>query len=342
MTGTAFTVACVGAGYFAQLHHAAWQEIAGAALVGVADPDPIATSPKPVQRYDSLDAMLAAGPVDILDIVTPPASHAALIEAAIAAGVGRIICQKPFCGSLATARRMTDAAEEAGAALIVHENFRFQPWYRQLRGEIDRGRAGRLHQFRFALRPGDGQGQDAYLDRQPYFRKMDRFLIHETGVHFLDLFTYLFGLPASLYADLRRLNETISGEDAGIIICGYEDGMRAIFDGNRLADHVAENPRLTMGEAMLEGSQGSLRITGSGQLEWRQHGASDWQVLAGPPEDVSFGGGCVRAFCQHAVDAWQDGRSPETDARGYLRVLAMEEAAYASAMAGTRIDLAGI
>ena len=80
MTGTAFTVACVGAGYFAQLHHAAWQEIAGAALVGVADPDPIATSPKHVQRYDSLDAMLAAGPVDILDIVTPPASHAALIE----------------------------------------------------------------------------------------------------------------------------------------------------------------------------------------------------------------------------------------------------------------------
>ena len=31
---------------------------------------------------------------------------------------------------------------------------------------------------------GDGQGPRAYLDRQPYFQQMPRFLIHETAIHY--------------------------------------------------------------------------------------------------------------------------------------------------------------
>jgi len=29
----------------------------------------------------------------------------------------------------------------------------------------------------------------------------------------------------------------------------FDNQITAIFDGNRLTDHLAENPRLTMGEA---------------------------------------------------------------------------------------------
>ena len=36
-----------------------------------------------------------------------------MIEQAIAAGVTRIICQKPFCGDLFAARRMAGLAAEA-------------------------------------------------------------------------------------------------------------------------------------------------------------------------------------------------------------------------------------
>ena len=35
-----------------------------------------------------------------------------------------------------------------------------------------------------------------------------------------------------------------------------------MFDGNRLADHKAENRRLTMGEMLIEGSKGTLRLNG--------------------------------------------------------------------------------
>lgn len=332
-------IACAGAGFFAQLHHAAWIAAKGARLVGIADPSKDAMVPDGISRFDSLEAMLAAGPVDVLDIVTPPQTHAGLIKAAIEGGVSRIICQKPFCGTLETAQLMAELAAGSGVSLAVHENFRFQPWYRQLHALIAEGCLGKLYQFRFALRPGDGQGPDAYLDRQPYFQTMERFLVHETAVHFLDVFSYLFGRPDHIYADLRRLNPAIVGEDAGLIICGYADGFRAVFDGNRLADHVAENTRLTMGEALLEGEKGSLRIDGFGRISLRDHGTTDWQEIIAPPTDTSFGGGCVAALCQQAVDSWRSGGTPEVMAEGYLNVLKMEEAVYKSAANGTRITI---
>ena len=45
MTTETFSVACAGAGYFAQFHHAAWQGTKGARLVAVADRDPGAAVP---------------------------------------------------------------------------------------------------------------------------------------------------------------------------------------------------------------------------------------------------------------------------------------------------------
>ena len=35
---------------------------------------------------------------------------------------------------------------------------------------------GTPYQISFKMRPGDGQGKNAYLNRQPYFQKMERFL----------------------------------------------------------------------------------------------------------------------------------------------------------------------
>ena len=159
---------------------------------------------------------------------------------------------KAFCKILEEAQEITKLAKAHQVELVIHENFRFQPWYRVLKAEIETGQLGQLYQFRFDLRPGDGRGADAYLNRQPYFQKMDRFLVHETAVHFLDLFTFLFGRPHAVYADVRRLNPAIAGEDAALIIFKYKTGMRAIFDGNRLACHRADNHRLTMGEALFE------------------------------------------------------------------------------------------
>ena len=102
---------------------------------------------------------------DLIDITAPPQAHLELIEA-LAPHVGHIICQKPFCLSIDEAEAVSAEAEAAGATLIVHENFRFMPWYRRIKSAIDAGDIGHPMQASFRLRPGDGQGPSAYLDRQ--------------------------------------------------------------------------------------------------------------------------------------------------------------------------------
>ena len=38
------------------------------------------------------------------------------------------------------------------------------------------------------------------------FQKMEQFLIHETGIHLIDVFRFLFGDIKSVFANLSKLN----------------------------------------------------------------------------------------------------------------------------------------
>ena len=150
---------------------------------------------------------------------------------------------------------------------------------------------------------------------------------------------YLFGAPQAIYADLRRLNPEIAGEDAGVILLDYPDGMRVIFDGNRLVDHHAENQRLTMGEAELEAEKGTLRLAGDGALYWRAHGSQTIEQLTQADRSGEFGGDCVYHLIHHVIHAWQNGSSPENEVADYLAVMALEEAVYESAKTGAKLPL---
>lgn len=335
------TVGVIGLGYFAQFHLQAWTALPGVHLTGVTDLNPDAVAAAAV-RYDAAayataGDLLATNP-DILDIVAPPPAHAALIRKALHEG-RTIICQKPFCTSLAEAEAVTAEAEAAGCTIVIHENFRFQPWHREVKRLIDGGALGRIYQARFALRPGDGRGPDAYLARQPAFQTMPRLLIHETGVHFIDLFRWLLGEPTSVYADIRRLNPVLAGEDDGLLIMDHASGARSVFDGNRLADHVADNPRRTMGEMEIEGEAGRLRLDGAGRLWLRTFGEQTEREapVTSPVDDDSFGGGCVAHLIRHVVEAVKGGQAPENIAQDYLQVIRLTNAAYVSAAEGRRV-----
>ncbi|WP_425041053.1 Gfo/Idh/MocA family protein [Primorskyibacter sp. S187A] len=332
-------VACVGAGYFAQFHYQSWARLPQVALVGSCDQDLDKAKATGAPAFDDLSAMLRATRPDVLDIILPPAAHADAIRIAMRAGVRTMICQKPFCTSLDEARKVTAEAEAQGVTLVIHENIRFQPWYRRAFEVMTSGVLGEVMQCTFRLRPGDGQGPDAYLARQPYFQKMERFLVHETAVHWIDTFRFLLGEPLAVYADLRRLNPAIAGEDAGVIVFDHANGARAIFDGNRHLDHAAQNARATMGEALIEGTQATLSISGDGRLTLRSFGAQQTQEVLAPTDFDGFGGDCVHALQTHVVGHLDEGTPLENTARSYLRVIEIEEAIYASASQARKVWL---
>lgn len=329
-------VALLGAGYFSRFHRDAWCRNPRVRVVGCHDANPAAQAE--VQHFATLSALLDTQP-DLLDIITPPATHATAIHAAIAHGIRTVICQKPFCTSLTEAREITATAAAAGLTLIIHENFRFQPWYRAIAAELAKGSIGDLHQMTFRLRTGDGQGPRAYLDRQPYFQTMPRLLIHETGVHWVDTFRYLMGDPVAVYADLRRINPVIKGEDAATVIFDYPGGKRAVFDANRHLDHATDNPRRTFGEALVEGTKGTLSLHGTGAVTLRAFGAADQTVLLPAQDWPGFAGDCVRALQDHVIRHLTDAAPLENTAAEYLRVIEVEQAIYQSATEQRRISL---
>ena len=340
---TPLRVAVVGTGYFGQFHLDAWSRMPDVELAGVCSLD-IEEARAAAETYGapiaeaSLTELLKAGEFDLVDIAAPPAAHLELITEAAWTGVDAI-CQKPFCSSLEQARKATDIADEAGIKLVVHENFRFQPWYGEIKRQLEAGVLGEPYQLTFRLRPGDGQGPDAYLDRQPYFQTMERFLVRETAIHFIDVFRYLMGEVTRVFAALSRLNPVITGEDAGFILFDFAGPARGLFDGNRLADHAAENRRLTMGELLLEGSEATLRLDGDGGLFLREHGHNEERPLPYSWEDRAFAGNAVFRLQAHVVRHLRSGAPIVNDARAYLTNLEVEEAVYQSNATGRWVNL---
>lgn len=332
-------VACVGAGYFSQFHLDGWARAEDVEIVGITNRERSKAEATGLPVFDTLSAMLTQSKPDILDIIVSPEGHAAAIEAALRYPLKAIICQKPFCTSLTEAEEIVALAKEAGIPLIVHENIRFQPWYRAVADQIAAGAIGQPLQATFRLRPGDGQGRDAYLARQPYFQKMPRFLIHETGVHWVDTFRFLFGNPHAVYADLRRVNEAIAGEDAGMVLFDHPEGVRVIFDGNRCLDHAAENTRCTMGEGLFEGTEGTLTLNGDGSLHLRRFGSLDSTQVLAPDQSPNFGGDCTSLLINHVVRALREGSPFENEAVDYLTVMKIEHAIYLSSDTQTKVTL---
>ena len=305
-----------------------------------------------VQVFTELAAMLAEVQPDVLDIVTPPETHHALVKLACEdPSVRTIICQKPLAPTEAESVAIVELVEGyPETLLVVHENFRWQPWYRELRRLLHEEQLiGTCYSVSFRLRPGDGQGRPpSYVSRQPYFQHMPRFLMHETGIHFVDVFRFLLGEIDSVYADLAQLNDSIAGEDSGTVVFGIAAAARqsacisssakAILDCNRLVDHDAEDCRLTMGDMLLEGSAGCMRLDGRGRIWVRGRGPTEVEH----PYSRSmqgFAGDCVYTCNRHVRDHLLHGAPLANSGREFLRNILIEEAIYASSEQKQQITL---
>ncbi len=334
----------IGGGYFSPFHFEAWQRLPEVQLVAFSETS--AERAKTIQAtfnipkcYADYRAMLDAEKPDFVDIITPPGSHREICAEASQRGI-QIICQKPLAPSYAEADALVLDAEHAGARFMVHDNFRFQPWHREIKRQLDAGAIGdKLHSLCFRSRMGDGWGEEAYRPRQPYFRDYPRFLIYENGVHFIDTFRFLAGEMTRVTAWLRRLNPAIKGEDCALLVFEFAHGALGQWDANRFNESTSSDPRYTFGEFLLEGNGGTLRLDGDGKLTLQKLNGKE-QAVNYPHERRGFCGDCVYLTQRHFVDRLLDGLPFETNGRDYLKNLVVEEAIYRSAETRTSCVIA--
>ncbi|MEW2444706.1 Gfo/Idh/MocA family protein [Micromonospora marina] len=330
----------VGAGYFAPIQLAAWRAVRGAeihGLVGHRDPDRVAAVAREAGVGWSgvdLEAAMAEVRPDFLDICTPPATHGELIRFAVDRGLP-VLCQKPLAPTVADAAELADLAHRHGVPLVVNENWRWQPWYREAKRLIDNGVLGRPFHTTMRMRPGDGWGERPYPD-QPYFAAMPRLVLFETGVHYVDTTRYLFGEIDEVRCTTATVNPAVTGEDLVIAVLHTTGGGIVVYDADRSA--VARTVRsLAYGTMSVEGTDATLEVADDGTMTvLRRDGRTarhDYRIPDG------WKGGCATAAQQNFVDALRGRAEAETPAADYVRTMRVVEACYQSAASGQAVRI---
>jgi predicted dehydrogenase len=309
----------IGCGFFAQFHIEGWRRMPDVELAAAVDPDLERARKAAPRVYATAEEMLDAERLDFVDIATRPDSHVALVRLAASRRVP-VICQKPMAPGWADAVGMVEAAEAAGIPFMIHENWRWQPWYRALNDLICRGEIGRPIDYWFRTRRNDGSGPAPYPN-QPYFAGMPRLLIYETMVHHIDTARFLFGDLTAIYAQARRRNPVIAGEDQALLLLTHA-GVSGIVDGHRFLDPEPDGP--VMGEATVEGEAGVLRLLGTGDIFRGSEKIWTNEVREG------YRGDSVRATQRHFIDCLRNGVPFESGGREYLKTFRAVEAAYES------------
>ena len=333
MSKTTLKAAIIGAGFFGGIQAEAWSRIRNVELVGVADPDQGRAHQFGSQWnipgvFADAEALIKKLNPDFVDIATRPDTHLALVELAASTGCD-CICQKPMAPSLADCKTMVEACESSNVRLLIHENWRWQPWYRAAKRAICEQNFGEIFHLRFHVRTGDGFGPDAYTV-QPYFTEMNRFLIYETLIHHLDTARLIAGEVESIYCQTQRVNPKIAGEDCVAISINFSAGATGVIDANRIN---GENPApKVFGLLEVECELGAVRIDADGAVWTRNYKTQTEEVKFDYVRaDGGYRGDSVLAVQQHMLDCLASGEMCESEGREYLKSVQLVEACYQSA-----------
>ncbi len=325
--------AIIGAGFFGGIQAKAWSRMDDVEIVGVADPDQsraceLATAWQAGEVFADAKSMIQQTKPDFVDIVTRPESHLELVELAASLGCA-VICQKPMAPTVAQCEQMVASCQAAGVRLLIHENWRWQPWYRAVRQAIvDRG-FGPLFHLNFRVRTGDGFGPGAYTV-QPYFTEMERLFIYETLVHHLDIARFVGGEIRDIFCRTQRINPKIAGEDCVTISFGYQSGASGTIDANRINGSVPAP--MVFGLLEVECEQGAAWCDADGKVWTRRFDSQDNPVEFKYPLTIDgYRGESVFAAQRHMIDCLINSAPCESEATQYIKSVRLMEACYRSA-----------
>jgi predicted dehydrogenase len=202
--------------------------------------------------------LVARDDVEIVDVCTPPGTHAEIVEAALGAGKA-VLCEKPLAVDYASARRVADAAERAGRPNAIGFNYRRLPAVALLKELVAEGRIGEVRLWRASWL------SDEFLDADiPFDWRFERALggtsIADLGAHLVDLALWIVGDVVEVAAQSETFTGVRSGravdvDEASSALVRFANGARGTFELARVC------PRRPCDFTVeVNGSRGTLRF----------------------------------------------------------------------------------
>jgi UDP-N-acetyl-2-amino-2-deoxyglucuronate dehydrogenase len=251
--------AVVGCGGMGRWHARVLSGLPGVTLVGGADPD--AAARKAFARaasarvYESLAALLAAEPADVVCVCTPPANHSDAVETAAAAG-RHVLVEKPLAVSVAEADRAIATCARNDVLLGVVHQQRARSAARVVHGLLASGRLGE---------------PELAVATHSWFRTADQLrtgawradalsgggVLSDQAIHTIDLLVWMLGMPSwvSGHVGPRRRADAGGAEDTAVALLGFTGGWVATLAATTAANAMRDDMALE-----LYGSRGSVRL----------------------------------------------------------------------------------
>lgn len=202
--------------------------------------------------------------VEIVDICTPPGTHAEIIEAAAAAGKA-VVCEKPLAADYRDGMRAVAAIERAGLLGAVCFNYRRLPGLALMKQLIEEGRIGEPRLWRGTWL------SDEFLDPGLPFdwrfeRRQGASTVADLGAHLIDLASWMVGGVESVSAHSGTFTpirlDADSGRDRPVDV---EDASAALLHFAGRALGVLETAKVCARRPCdfsveVNGSRGTLRF----------------------------------------------------------------------------------
>jgi predicted dehydrogenase len=302
-------IGVIGTGGMGSGHCSILPQIEEAQLTAVCDIAPDVakeTSEKyGVPGFEKAEDLLDSGLADAVIIATPHYFHPPIAIEAFRRKI-HVMSEKPISVTVSAADAMIAAAKESGCVFGVMYQMRSLGRTRIARKLIEEGRLGEI--YRTSLVMGWYRSQ-AYYDsggwRATWAGEGGGVLINQAP-HFLDIYTWLGGMPARLTGRTRTRIHDIEVEDEAFATLEYPGGAHGYLYAS-----TTEAP----GHEMLEvcGDRGKIMLHGGSMKFWemetpiRRHSREATEVWSGPqavevPLDIPEGGGShadiTRNFCR--------------------------------------------
>jgi UDP-N-acetylglucosamine 3-dehydrogenase len=285
--------------------------------------------------YTDFDEMLAREKPDAVGIFTPNYLHCELTLKAIAGGA-HVLCEKPMALNSAEARRMVDAAADAGKILMVTMQRRYGGLEATVKRALDSGAIGSPNFIRARLSHG---GPEGWAPGQTWFVDPDRAgggAALDLGVHVADLALWYLGDAASVSGMVATLDKQIRVDDTAAMLLRFRSGAVGVIEAS-----WAARPGLSVIE--IYGSEGRIMMG---------HPRNDLAILRadGSPApgfsreeifaqfDPRHLLAPFRALAQNFADAIDGRAAPSPDGRDGLRAVAVVEGCYRASRSGRCVE----
>src|SRR5579862_5702703 len=183
-----------------------------------------------ITTYRSLEELLADASIKLVVVATPNSTHFPVAMQALEAAKN-VVVDKPVALASSEIAELSELAGGIGLRLFPFHNRRFDSDFQTIKKVIGEHTLGRLVHFESYFdrwRPG--------LSTRAWKEESDQGgILFDLGTHVVDEALMLFGLPASVGADVFRERDSDGANDSFTIRLHYLTGFSATLGANCLS-----------------------------------------------------------------------------------------------------------